>query len=147
MLYIASDGQENASRMTVDAIQSKILASGVRVFFSFPLRNTSLFQPNRELPNTKLDLMDLVTASGGDFMHVTPEGLVLSFQIRPKLPVLEGTRLFFEGLFENEVLRVVASPDSKKRKLAIARASSSTAAPRIQFTYPHELYFCSQRSL
>jgi len=102
--------------MSVDGIRSKVLASGIRVFFSFPLRAKNLsLQRSPEIRNPKLDLLELVSESGGNFMHVTPEGLVLSFQVRPKLPVLEGTRLVFEGLFDSEELQIVASPGPKSK--------------------------------
>src|SRR5215831_15154431 len=90
-------------------------------FFQFPLRAKNLsLQRSPEIRNPKLDLMELVSESGGDFMHVTPEGLVLSFQVRPKLPVLEGTRLVFEGLFDSEVLQIVASPGPKSKNYSPA---------------------------
>lgn len=144
LIYLASDGEDTNSRISASSIEQRIVGSGVRIFVSLPLRIAVYRNRTPEEGNSLQRISEIIRNSGGDFMQVTSTGLSVNFQVRPKIPPVEGARLFYQGMFENDVIQIsVPLPDSKKRTLALAPAPSSTLATKSWFFYPQELYHCS----
>jgi len=144
VLYLSTDGEDTDSHISTVDMKKRILASGVRIFLSLPVRNAPYRNRTPDELNAVDDMVSLVQNSGGDFMQITNGGLNLSFRTRPKTPVLEGVKLFLEGLFENQVMEVAASQiDSRRQKLTLAAATSTNLGSGIQFTLPRHFDACS----
>lgn len=78
-------------------------------------------------------------------MYVGPTEIGLGFETHPKPIRAEGLRMFFEGMFENEVLQFSPpNQDLKKRNLKVTPSISARERLRgAQFFYPRKLYACS----
>jgi len=78
-------------------------------------------------------------------MYISPIWVELGFETHPKPILSEKFRMFFEGMFENEILQVsVANQDLKKRDLRIAlSASAPNHLKGAQLFYPRQLCVCA----
>jgi len=126
VLFVVSDAGENGSQLHFADIKRKLLETGVRVFLTrleTPGANYRKLSPE-ELSSVE-DTFTLVEQTGGTGMTVSPNLINLGFQARPTPSITGGVRMFYAGLFENDVLEFGGPPrDSKKRELKIALSSS-----------------------
>jgi hypothetical protein len=143
-LYVASDGEDNQSHRKEKELEKKLAEGGVRVFASYlqgPLGSRSR---TPEEMNIGRDLTELVERSGGEFIFVSPTGVAFGFDTHPNPSREEGLRMFFEGIFENEVLQVSAANQvSGKRDLKITLSPSERVRLKgAQLFCPRQLPSC-----
>lgn len=146
VLFLVSDAGENGSHLHFADIRRKLLQTGVRVFLArLELAGTNNRNMSPEEVSGVEDTLTLVEQTGGAGMTLAPNQINLGFQTRPTPSVTEGVRMFYGGLFENDVLEVASPPsDSKKRELKITLSSSGRDRLNgAQLTYPHQLYSCA----
>jgi len=146
VLFVVSDAGENASQLSFADIKRKLLQAGVRVFL------TRLEEPrvnHRRMTQEEMsgveDVFTLVDQTGGGGMTLAPNQIYLGFEARPIPSVTEGVRMFYGGLFENDVLEFASPPPtSKKHELRIVL--SPPGRDRLhgaQLFYPQQLSICT----
>jgi hypothetical protein len=147
VLYVVSDAGENGSHLIFPDIKRKLLETGVRVFLTRP-EDPLLANRNRtpEEVSGPEDSSVLVEQSGGASMTLSPKEINFGFRTRPTPSLTDGVRMFYAGLFDNDVLELGGTPPNlKKRDLKITL--SSPARDHLngaQLSYPHQLYLCTQ---
>lgn len=145
VLFVVSDAGENGSRLHFPEIKRQLLETRVRVFLARleTAETNHRIRSPEELSGVE-DTLTLVEQTGGAGMTLAPNQINLGFRSRPTPSVTEGVRMFYRGLFENDVFEFSSPPpDSKKRELKITL--SSLGRDRLngaQLTYPHQFYFC-----
>ena len=145
-IFVLSDAGENGSQLHFADIKSKLLQTGVRVFLTrleTPGANYRKMSPE-ELSGVD-EIFTLVEQTGGTGMTLSPNLINLGFQARPTPSVTGGVRMFYGGLFENDVFEFSGPPpDSKKRELKITLSPSGRDRLNgAQLSYPHQLYSCT----
>ena len=145
-LYILSDAGENGSRLSYPEIRRQLFQAGVRVFLTDLVNpvQTHRGKSPEEIYGPQ-DVSKLVEQTGGEWMSLAGKEILLGFQTHPDPSTTEGVRMFYEGLFANDILELsgpLASP--KKRDLKIGLSSSGgNSLIGVQFFYPHQLYICA----
>ncbi|HXR32902.1 MAG TPA: vWA domain-containing protein [Verrucomicrobiae bacterium] len=145
-IFLVSDGLNNHSHLTGRELQQRLAESGVRVFVS--LLQPSLGNQSR-VPVELMagpDWSEFAERTGGGIMFLSPTEVVFAFQARPRPSLSEGLRIFFDGMFANEILQgSVANQNLKKRDLRIALSASARYHLKgAQLSYPRQLYACPQ---
>jgi len=146
VLFVVSDAGENGSRLHFADIKRKLIQTGVRVFMTRLENagtNNRIMSP--EEVSSVEDTLTVVEQTGGADMTLAPNQVTLGFQARPRPSVTEGFRMFYRGLFENDVLEFGGPlPNPGKRELKITvSASGRNRLNGAKLTYPHQLYFCT----
>jgi len=144
-LYVASDGEDNQSHRKEKELEKKLAEGGVRVFASYlqgPLGSRSR---TPEEMNIGRDLTEFVERSGGEFIFVSPTAVAFGFDTHPNPSRQEGLRMFFEGMFENELVQVSTEKQVRgKRDLKIALSSSARERFKgAELFYPRQLHSCA----
>jgi VWA domain-containing protein len=140
-LYVASDGGENGSSTSLGKVTKHVVDSGVRVFFAQLKLPADLGQRRRE-PIVGLDFSELPPQTGGARMLLSPSGMELGFDTRTKFSLTDGIRMFFEGMFENDVLELTGREQDKKNLKIGPSAQGRSLLKGAQLFYPRELYHC-----
>lgn len=144
-LFVVSDAGENGSRLHFADIKRQLLETRVRVFLARleTAETNHRIRSPEELSGVE-DTLTLVEQTGGAGMTLAPHQINLGFRTRPTPSVAEGVRMFYGGLFDNDVFEFSSPPpDSKKRELKITL--SSVGRDRLggaQLSYPHQLCSC-----
>lgn len=144
-LYVLSDAGENGSRLSFSEIRRQFFQTGVRVFLTDLVNpvQTHRGKSPEEIYGPQ-DVSKLVEETGGEWMSLAGKEILLGFQTHPDPSITEGVRMFYEGLFANDILELSGPPtNSKKRDLKIGLSSTSASSLiGAQFFYPHQLYVC-----
>ncbi len=149
-IYVVSDGEDTSSRTSRRDVERKLSMTGIRVFADIlkPSRDPRNGFRLSEILGTGPDFYEFARLTGGANIQADPEETRLSFAVRPKLAAMDAARLFFEAMFENEILQLKwTDPGAKRRDLKISAAQTGAEhLPGAQLFYPRQLYSCSQTS-
>jgi von Willebrand factor type A domain len=142
-IYIASDAGENKSHLMHEDIQRELGESGVRVFLTLLINPPNYRGRSPEEISGPQDTSTLVERTGGERMSLTRNEISLGFQTKPNRTPLE--RMYYQGLFDNDLLQIqLAPPQSKKRDLKIALSPAGRDHLKgAQLFYPRQLYTCA----
>ncbi len=144
-LYVVSDGGENGSKIRQSELQRALAKSGVRVFFTLLHIPTEHRIHSAEEEIVGPNSFELTQRTGGGFMYLGPAEIRFGFEARPKPSLSEGIRMFFGGMFENEILQVTA-PNQVPGKHDLKITLSAAARDRLkgaQLFYPQQRYSCA----
>ena len=145
VLYIASHAQEHGSHQNLPALKQELLESGVRVFLTrVEMESQNPWNKPNEQSGGQWSFESLVEQTGGQSMSLTNRTIALGFQTRRVEGLMEAVRMYYEGLFDNEVLEIIApQPAPKKQDLKVAlSASGREHLAGAQLFFPRQPYAC-----
>jgi len=149
-IYVVTDGEDTSSRKSRREVEQTLSATGIRVFADIlkPPREARNGVRLSELLGTGPDFFEFAHFTGGANIQADPKETRLSFNVRPKISAVDAARLFFEAMFENEILQLKwSNPGAKKRDLKISVSEiGSGHLPGAQLFYPQQLYSCTRTS-
>jgi hypothetical protein len=142
VIYLISDGGDNASRTQVNELKKALVAKSIRVFVFLP---TFAGGPSLEQPQW-LNLVTLAEATGGTIVSAIRDGMGYPIPIvdAAGLPTSEGELLLmqFRQIFKFQRLKIEL-PERRTNFSDLNLKMKRSNAHNLVVTFPHELASCA----
>jgi VWFA-related protein len=142
IIYVISDGGDNASRAHVDELTRRLTASGVRLFVSLVVSEAGQRSRTPEEVQGPTDLSELVRKTGGEIIE--PFGLRAYVDAKVMEQVSAALNNFHHNMLHASLLEVeLPGPPDKKRNWELKPSAENRKRWKdVRIIYPEELEPC-----